>query len=305
VREKNAHPGALLPVDQQTRGHQRILRPARLRPHVSRENVGVLRETVLFSTPLASLSRFEHPPGEPHDDPPEERASRFAISFLERGRYVIARGSRLSSFRPESVFLQRPGLEYSCRHTDRSPDDTSLSLEFSDPEVPSALEAVATRVHLAPTNRLAYARLRLLAAGAGRLDALSFEARVFETVEATADASGGTRGRLVSGPQLAWHARRIDRAREILERRFSEPHSIASLARESGMSPFHFARIFRDLVGVPPHRYLVSRRLEAARSLLRQGRPVTETCFTVGFGSLSHFIHRFRRAYGVSPSHRP
>jgi AraC-like DNA-binding protein len=265
----------------------------------------VLRETVLFATPLAAFSRFEHPEGERHEDPPEERATRFAISFLERGSYTILRGRAASEFTPESVFLQRPGLEYSCRHHDRVPDDVSLSLEFAPGQVPAAMDAASERLHLAPTNRLAYARLRLLASAAGRLDALSFEARALETAEAAAEAARPPRARIVSGPQLARHARRIDRAREILEKRYDEPHSIVSLAGESGMSPFHFARIFRDLVGTSPHRFLVARRLDVARRLLREGVSVTEACLAVGFVSLSHFIHRFRRAYGVSPSRRP
>jgi AraC-like DNA-binding protein len=265
----------------------------------------VLRETVLFETPLAAFSRFEHPEGLPHEDPPEERASRFAISFLERGGYTIARGRACAEFTPESVFFQRPGLEYSCRHGEDFPDDVSLSLEFSAAHAPAAIDAASERVHLAPTNRLGYARLRLMASAAGRLDALGFESRALEAVEAAAEATRPPRMRRVSGPQLSRHVRRIDRARELMEIRYGEPHSIVSLARESGMSPYHFARIFRELVGVPPHRFLVSRRLDAARRMLRQGLSVTETCFAVGFASLSQFTSRFRRAYGVSPSRRP
>ncbi|HEY7368872.1 MAG TPA: helix-turn-helix transcriptional regulator [Thermoanaerobaculia bacterium] len=265
----------------------------------------MLREKVLFQTQLAAFSRFEHPEGERHEDPREETAARFAISFLERGGYTIRRGSLAAEFTPESVFLQRPGLEYSCRHASAFPDDVSLSLEFSPDLIPASIDAASERLHLAPTNRLAYARLRLMAASARSLDPLAFESRALETVEAAAEAARPPRTRRVSGPQLSRHARGIDRARERMERRYDEAHSIVSLARESGMSPFHFARIFRDLVGTPPHRFLVARRLEAARQLLRQGLSVTETCLAVGFVSLSQFTSRFRRAYGVPPSRRP
>ena len=75
-----------------------------------------------------------------------------------------------------------------------------------------------------------------------------------------------------------------------------------TLARDSGMSVFHFARIFSELEGQPPHRLLTDVRLAHADARLRDGAAVTDTCFAVGFGSLSHFVTTFRRRYGVRPS---
>jgi AraC family transcriptional regulator len=68
------------------------------------------------------------------------------------------------------------------------------------------------------------------------------------------------------------------------------------------MSTFHFARLFNELVGVPPHRYLIEARLRAAFGMLREGRSVTETCFACGFNNLSHFSSRFARRFGQNPS---
>ncbi len=102
--------------------------------------------------------------------------------------------------------------------------------------------------------------------------------------------------------QLGWYARRVDRAREKLDVDYSRDHKLASLAEEAGMSPFHFSRVFRELVGTPPHRYLVRRRLEVASKLLREGLSVSETCFSSGFTNLSHFVRSFRGYFGRSPS---
>jgi AraC family transcriptional regulator len=102
--------------------------------------------------------------------------------------------------------------------------------------------------------------------------------------------------------RLAWYAARVDRARAMLEARFAEPLSLSMLAREAGMSVFHFARVFAELEGRPPHRYLTDVRLAHAQARLRQGASVTDTCFAVGFGSLSHFVATFRRRYGARPS---
>jgi AraC family transcriptional regulator len=68
------------------------------------------------------------------------------------------------------------------------------------------------------------------------------------------------------------------------------------------MSMFHFSRVFTELVGMPPHQYLLRARLKAARSMLRDGRTVTETCFACGFSNLSHFSRSFARRFGHTPS---
>ena len=68
------------------------------------------------------------------------------------------------------------------------------------------------------------------------------------------------------------------------------------------MSMFHFTRVFTELVGRPPHRYLTDARLRAARSMLEEGRSVTETCFACGFNNLSHFSRSFAQRFGLAPS---
>ena len=68
------------------------------------------------------------------------------------------------------------------------------------------------------------------------------------------------------------------------------------------MSPFLFARVFRELIGMPPHKYLVRIRLQHARVLLESGMSVTDVCYAIGFNNLSHFIRTFRAYYGSVPS---
>jgi len=84
--------------------------------------------------------------------------------------------------------------------------------------------------------------------------------------------------------------------------RYAEEHPLARLASSVGMSPFHFCRVFRQLVGTPPHRYLMEVRLERARTFLLDGRSVTDACFESGFWNLSHFIRLFARRFGCVPS---
>lgn len=108
--------------------------------------------------------------------------------------------------------------------------------------------------------------------------------------------------RLFTPDRLTWYAARVDRAKALMEARHPEALSLSAVAKDAGMSVFHFARIFAELEGQPPHRFLTAVRLSRAYTRLHEGASVTDTCYAVGFGSLSHFVTTFRRRYGVRPS---
>jgi len=74
------------------------------------------------------------------------------------------------------------------------------------------------------------------------------------------------------------------------------------VAADAGLTPFHFLRLFRNVLGVTPHQYLVRARLRrAARLLADDAQAITDIAFAVGFNDLSNFVRTFRRAAGVSP----
>ncbi len=82
----------------------------------------------------------------------------------------------------------------------------------------------------------------------------------------------------------------------------SDEIDLDAAARQAGLSPFHFLRLFRNVLGVTPHQYLVRARLRRAANLLvEKDRAITDIAFDVGFGDLSNFVRSFHRAAGVSP----
>ena len=82
-----------------------------------------------------------------------------------------------------------------------------------------------------------------------------------------------------------------------------EDWRVSRLASVSGVSAAHFARCFRDAFGVPPHRYLLTRRIERAKALLRDtDLSITEIAFQTGWDSLGTFGRTFRDVTGESPS---
>ncbi len=94
----------------------------------------------------------------------------------------------------------------------------------------------------------------------------------------------------------------IRRAQEFLRAHAPEDLSLDQAAAVAGLSRFHFLRLFRRTVGVPPHLYLIQCRTERARRAVRSGVPLATAALEAGFADQSHFTRWFRAFYGVSPS---
>ncbi|GHE69710.1 transcriptional regulator [Streptomyces longispororuber] len=96
---------------------------------------------------------------------------------------------------------------------------------------------------------------------------------------------------------------RLRRARDRMDRDYAQPLDVPALAREALMSSGHFSRSFRAAYGETPYSYLMTRRIERAKALLRRGdMSVTEVCMAVGCTSLGSFSTRFTELVGETPS---
>lgn len=105
------------------------------------------------------------------------------------------------------------------------------------------------------------------------------------------------------GPVTLEDLVRLRRARDAMDRHYAEPLDVPALARLALMSPGHFSRSFRAAFGETPYSYLMTRRIERAKALLRRGDlTVTEVCFEVGCTSLGSFSSRFTELVGETPS---
>jgi AraC family transcriptional regulator len=102
---------------------------------------------------------------------------------------------------------------------------------------------------------------------------------------------------------MALAPHRLSRVKDYLEAHLAEDLNLAEIAGVAGLSPFHFARAFKCDMGVPPHRYLMTRRVERARELLAgTGLGLAEVAMMCGFAGQSHFTTAFKRHTGVTPS---
>src|SRR5262245_43350549 len=97
--------------------------------------------------------------------------------------------------------------------------------------------------------------------------------------------------------------RHLLRARDLIDGHYAQPLDLRSMANAAHVSPRHFSRSFSRTFGETPYQYLLSRRLERARHLLRTtSRSVAEICLDVGFTSVGSFTTTFSRHVGVSPT---
>jgi AraC-like DNA-binding protein len=106
-------------------------------------------------------------------------------------------------------------------------------------------------------------------------------------------------GPVVEQPQ----ARHLVRAKDLADRRYADPLTVADLASAAHLSPAHFSREFRRAFGESPHQYLLTRRLERAATLLRTTDwSVADVCVAVGLTSVGSFTTSFKRMFGASPT---
>jgi len=267
---------------------------------VAQEHVP-FRVRKIKETANVSLTRFDHPTGARLPDSEEQAADRVQINIVERGAFRLGHKGRDWLLGTGCVFLSRPNEVYRYAHLKDVEPDSCLSLTLSRSLSHQLSERMGC-LELVPqiSNRLRFLQLELASIVRDDIP-LGLETLACELVEAAAEASTGDR-HLYRPNQLNWYAERIHAARQRIDANPGDQHSLSQLSSLVAMSPFLFTRIFRELIGVPPHRYLVQLRLARARALLESGMSVTDTCYATGFNNLSHFIRTFRRHFGLAPS---
>ena len=234
------------------------------------------------------------------DAPFTEVHDGFSLSWVHRGSFGYRTRGRSFELVAGSVLVGHPGDEYLCTH-DHAQGDQCLSFHLSGALVDSLggrkeiwrTGAVPPLPGLMVLGELAQAA----AQGSSELgldeSGLLFAARFVEVV------CGG--GRPSRDPPSRDRRRAVEAALR-LEARSHQAADLERAAAESGLSPFHFLRVFAKVLGVTPHQYVLRSRLRhAARLLAEGGLPITDIAFEVGFGDLSNFVNAFRRAAGVSP----
>lgn len=241
----------------------------------------------------------------PRDRPFEEQHKTVTLALVTEGsfQYRTRRGAAVLA--PGAVLLGEQGACFACGH-EHAVGDRCLAFHFSAERMEGVVAAVpgARRLGFTAAALPPMARTLPLLAGA---EAARDTAGGATLEEIGLDLAGVVVAALNDVPTVPRQPTRHDqrRATQALRRIEAEPDThfaLADLAAEAGMSPFHFLRVFRAVVGMTPHQYTLRTRLHrAAVRLRRTGDTISRIAFAAGFNDLSSFNHRFRRQFGTTP----
>ncbi|MGH7647556.1 MAG: helix-turn-helix domain-containing protein [Gemmatimonadaceae bacterium] len=239
----------------------------------------------------------------PADTPYEEQHDRVCMAVVLGGTFGYRSSRGTAILAPGAILLGNPGDCFECAHQ-CSIGDRCLSFHF-DPafyEGIVAATAGATRLTLerpalSPDPR----RSRLLVNADWALDAPgAIEELAHELAGSVATAFAGARA---VGLRRGSHSRRIQDVVHWIERDANRPLPLAVLAEHACMSPYHFLREFKRVVGMSPHQFVLAQRVRRAAHTLRHSDAlVAEVAADSGFADLSEFNRRFRRTLGLTPT---
>jgi len=233
---------------------------------------------------------YSHAPGDPATA--VEWWPESSIAFTTFGSWQIRSRRGQGDLAPGTVMVSAAGAEHDCRHP-YGVDDRMLVVMYRREVDPGPRLLVPQAAALHSVRRSLVAELRAGGPDRGEVEALSLV-----LLEKAREAPGDI---LKPAGRSRAIARRL-RARA--DACYGEPDlDLVAEAVAAGMSRTRFIHVFRDLVGVTPHRYVVELRTShAARLLLDTSMPVTDICYASGFGSMPSFHGAFRAAYGTTPS---
>jgi AraC family transcriptional regulator len=242
----------------------------------------------------------------PDDRPFEEQHAAVCIAAVTAGTFHYRTTVGGAVLAPGAVLLGNHGTCFECGH-EHSTGDRCLSFHFAPDQlesivaaVPGVRRAAFTVPRLPPLPSL----VPLLAtAEAARDDGDSAELEELALRLPAGVAAIVAGAAKVQRSPTARDARRIADALRRIEAEAGENLALADLAREAAMSPYHFLRTFRQVVGLTPHQFVLHTRLHrAAVRLRRSDEAVSAIAFDLGFNDLSTFNRRFRRVTGLSPT---
>jgi AraC-like DNA-binding protein len=241
----------------------------------------------------------------PQDRPYEEQHERPTIAVVLSGSFQYQSSGGRALMTPGSLMLGAPGQCFECGHQ-HGEGDRCVSFWYAPDyferlsyDAGSRGRPACFKVARVPPVRSFASLVAYAAAGARGLQVPWAEIGAklaAHAVELAAEQS--TR----AAPLPPNTEARVTRAIRAIDSHPDDPLTLDALAREAGLSPYHFLRMFERLTGVTPHQYVRRTRLrEAATRLITEGGTVLDIALDSGFGDVSNFNRAFRTEFGRNP----
>lgn len=242
----------------------------------------------------------------PQDRQFEEQHRNVCIAVVAAGSFQYRSHAGRALLAQGSLLLGNAGQTYECGH-EHAKGDRCISFLYAPEhfELVTADAGAGTaefRVPaLPPMRAMSLAVARACAGLAGDdVDQLAWEELSLRLAVEALQLSNGDEH--VSREMLPSAEARVTRVVRMMEERPDAEHSLARLAEEARLSPYHFLRTFQSVVGLTPHQYVMRIRLRrAAVRLMQETASVLDIAFDCGFGDVSNFNRSFRAEFGVSP----
>lgn len=242
----------------------------------------------------------------PRDRPFEERHSGAAIAVVIAGTFQYHSSAGRELMIPGSLLLGNAGQHFECRH-EHGTGDRCVSFSYT----PDFFERLAADAGADGSGRrfknLRLPPLRVLSPLIAQILALVSHPTVLPSEELSIQLAAQTvrheNGLSTCSTGIrTGNVSRVTRIVRMIEQFPDASHSLAELAREAGLSPYHFLRTFQSLAGTTPHQYSLRIRLRRAAVRLRTERSrILDLALDCGFGDVSNFNRAFRAEFGVSP----
>ena len=240
----------------------------------------------------------------------------FCISFIRKGFFEYSVFRQDYEMYVGRILLSKPGYEHRTRHINNHPDITTV-FEFRSSFFEMLKEQYKSSAGWFLSNNDLHALMQscsmetdylhhhiLRQIQLKQVNALQIDEMVIELLDKVFHAMNNGHDLAVLEDKFKQlHLGTIEKAVEYMRRHFSENISLKQLSQYCFVSPFHFSRLFKSVMGTPPHKYLLGLRLQHARFLLNNSlKSVSDIAFESGFQSIEHFATGYKQQFKISPT---
>jgi len=237
------------------------------------------------------------------------------LSFIRKGffEYRVFNGNQEAHV--GRILISKPNYEHTTRHIDDQPDVTTV-FEFRKDFFETLKEHYASCAWFLKNNDIHsillncsteadYLHHRIFRHAENKTaSSLQIDEMVMDLLDKVMNTLGHPHDVLPLPENLKkYHLSTIETAQQYIHQHFSENISLQQLAQHCHTSAFHFSRIFKAVMNMSPHKYLLGIRLQHAKILLTtSAKPVGDIAFECGFNSLEHFATAYKQQFKVSPT---